>query len=688
MLIKTRIIPLALVLTLIAPVRAQEAATPLDETTIRATRTPRPVFDAPAMVTQTNAEAPGNALAGDVADLLEFAPGVETTGGPRRLGQKIRIRGYDSESVIVLMDDRRQNFEAVHETNVFVDPSLLKSVEIVRGAASAIYGGGALGGVAVFETKDAADFLAPGQTAGARASFAYRGANREYAPVLTGFARGGEWDALGSFAYRDSGDIKTGNGGKLHTDERLYSGLLKASRTFGGVHTMKLQIQALSDDGREPNNGASAETESNPLVDKEVRDIQYGLKYELDDPGFPLSARLHLYRKTTEVKETDVTPHIALGREQTRELETVGFTADGSSELFGGAHRLSYGFEFYRDDQVGKNSAKADGTRDGVPNAEAQNYGAYLQDEIAFGPVSVIPALRYDRQRADLNAGGERDNGKWSPKASFTFKPSADAIVFGGWSRAFRAPNLTEFFPSGQHFPGQPPVPCPPAPPGAPPCFGQDPDGDGFIFAGFPTNNFVPNPDLKPETVDALEFGIGFNFRDALQKGDRAGFKGAYFHNSAKDFISGEVDIAAGTTTNFNVQDARIVGFELEGWYVWGPASARAGLSLTEAEDENSGAYLSNNVPLTFTADLGFRVIPGGVAGWRGRFARANGKVGRGDAPTPGYGVHDLYFRWTPAENLTVDAGVENALDKFYTRRFASLPEAGRNYALKATYQW
>lgn len=88
------------------------ATTALDAVTVYATRSPQSTFDVPAIVSNVDPSAAGNTAAGDVGDLLEFTPGVEVDNGPRRNGQTISIRGFDDESIITLMDGRRQNFES------------------------------------------------------------------------------------------------------------------------------------------------------------------------------------------------------------------------------------------------------------------------------------------------------------------------------------------------------------------------------------------------------------------------------------------------------------------------------------------------------------------------------------------------------------------------------------------------
>ena len=650
----------------------QKNLTSLDAVTVYATRSPQSTFDVPAIVSKVDTDAAGNALAGDVSDLLEFTPGVEVDNGPRRNGQVISIRGFDDEAIITLMDGRRQNYESAHDGRFFVDPSLLKSVEVVKGASSAIYGGGAVGGVVAFKTKDAADLLAPGETSGALTSFGYRSANNEYSPVITGYGRAGGWDLLGSLSYRDSGDKKQGDGNELDTEDQVLSGLFKAGYTFNDFHTLKFQAQLLNNDGQEPNNGAGAVTTSNPIVDKEVQDNQFSLRYAFENPDNSwLNPKFHVYYNDTEVEEEDITGTNA-GRLQVRELNTLGFTVDNQTKLTVSDthnHTLSYGFELYNDEQTGSNSTT--GTRAGVPNAEATNYGFYLQDEIALntsaGDFLIIPAARFDQYESDDENGNSQDENQVSPKISATYKPTENVMFFGSWAQAFRAPNLTELYPSGLHFPGVP-----------------------FVF---PDNNFVPNPNLKPETVTTVELGAGLDFDNVLANNDRAKIKGSWFTSDGEDFITQEVNIGAGTTQNLNIANAKLTGWEVEGQYELHPVTAKVGLSYVEAENDDTGEYLSNNVPLTLVTDIGYKIDSvDSVVGWRGRFADANDKVGSNDTATDGYAVHDLYYRWTPddkgLESLTVDVGVDNVFDKAYTKRFASLLEEGRSYVVRVSYKW
>ncbi len=660
----------------------------VDQITVYATRSPRSTFDVPAMVTIIDADAAGNALSGDVGDLLEFTPGVEVDNGARRNGQTLSIRGFDNESIITLIDGRRQNFESAHDGRFFIDPSLIKTIEVVRGASSAIYGGGGVGGVVAFETKDAVDLLAPGETSGVLAALGARSANSEISSTLSGYTITSGWDILGNITYRDSGDIETGDGNELDTDDRILSGLFKASNTFNDFHTLKFQAQILNNDGQEPNNGSGAITPANPLVNKEVKDNQFSIKYEYENPDNAwLSPNLHLYYNDTEVEEEDISGSNNAGRIQAREIETLGFTLDNQTIIDSNqntTHTISYGLEIYNDRQVGTNTFTAGAIRGGVPNAEATNYGIYIQDEIkldtASGEFLIIPAARFDNYDSEDDIGNSQDENEISPKLSLSYKPNNGVVLFGSWARAFRAPNLTELYPIGQHFPGV--SFCPAPMPGCPPV---------PLVVVFPDNIFVPNPNLEPETVTTIELGFGLDLKRIFSSDDRLTFKAVYFDSDGDNFISQIVDTGGGTTMSVNIDNASIEGFELESQYQLNPVTAKISLSFTEAKNDATGEFLTlNNVPLTLLTDFNSRVNANSILGWRSRYARANDNVAEGDLETAGYGVHDLYYRWSPKQRkkLVIDLGVENIFDKPYQKRTIPLLEEGRSFVARLQYQW
>ncbi|WP_343564537.1 TonB-dependent hemoglobin/transferrin/lactoferrin family receptor [Kiloniella sp. b19] len=687
-------------LTMLSATAHAQSATPpedtepkieqLDPITIYATRTERSTFEVPALVTQIDTEAPGNATAGDVEDLLQFSPGVDITDSPRRNGQTVSIRGFDDESIITLLDGRRQNFESGHDGRAFIDPALLKSVEVVRGSSSSIYGGGGIGGVIAFETKDAQDLLKEGEEFGVLTNIGFRSATDEFVSTASGFGLVGNFDYLGSVSYRNSGDIEQGGNNRLDNDSELINGLFKLGGTFEH-HRIEASAQLYNDDATEPNNPSDVSNNTdNPFVEKDVTDNQFSIGYTYENPENTwLKPSLLIYYNQTEVEETNFTGSNT-GRVQSREYETLGLNLDNQSSFKisdNQTHTFSYGFELYRDKQNGSNSADLDDVRGGVPNAKALNFGAYIQDEISLessiGEFLIIPAVRFDSYDSEDDIGNSQNETEFSPKIALSYLPTDNVVLFGSISRAFRAPNLTEIYSRGQHFPGltiDPPGPPPPV-------------------VIFPDNFFVPNPDLRPETVTTFEIGAGVDFDDVFAADDTLKIKGAYHYNDGEDFISSTVNTAAGTTTIDNVPNARIFGFEIEGKYDLGNWNTKLGLSYVEAENDDTGEYLSNNVPLTFYSDVSYNFTRiDSTVGWRGRFATDNDKV-----PNPasdddeviradGYGVHDLYFSWRPTsgdfENASFDVAVTNLFDTEYRKGITPLLQEGRSLNARLTYRW
>lgn len=665
--------------TILTPVLAEEAkkaeegsAVSLDTVTVYATKSPQSSFEVPAMTSNVDAEAPGTSMSGDISNVLDQTPGVEVQNGPRRNGESVSIRGFDDEAIVTLMDGRRQNFESGHDGRVFVDPSLLKRVEVVKGSSSAIYGGGAIGGVVAYETKDAKDMLEPGQNWGVYTSAGYRSANEEYSPVVSAYGRTGKWDIIGIAALRNSGNIEQGDGNELVSDDNMISGTFKAGYTFNDYNTVKVIYQGLNDDSTEPNNPGGAVGVENPVVDKEIHDNQIGLKYEYDNPANNLlKPKLHLYYNNTRLREADIAGSNA-GRVQNRTFETLGFTAENQMTFNPSdtqKHVVTFGSEIYRDAQVGNTTNG--GTRPGVPNADATNSGVFVQDEMTFtteaGKFLIIPAARFDNYRSSDDAGNSQNESKISPKISASYLPNDNLMFFGSVAQAFRAPNLTEIYASGQHFPAIPPM--------------------------FPANFFTPNPDLRPETVITYEAGMGVKFDGVFDQADKMSLKGSWFLSEGDDFISETVDIFGGTTQFINIPNARLTGFEIDGEYRLHPIRLKTGLSYVEAENTDTGEYLSNSVPLTFLADLGYSVDSiDSIVGVRGRFAAADDKIESSDVETAGYAVWDVYYRWQPSEpalkNLTLDLGVSNILDKEYIRAGSSLVDEGRSYNIRLAYKW
>ncbi len=667
--------------------------TNLDPVTVYATRSPQSTFDLPGMVSIIDNDAPGAALASDLNNIFQFTPGVQVGRGPRRNGQSIKIRGFDDDSMITLIDGRRQNFDSSSDGQFFIEPALVKRTEVIKGPSSAVYGSGALGGVVSFETKDAADFLAPGETAGAFSSLSWRSANSEFSPTLTGYGRTGNIDYIGSFVLRDSGNIKQGDSRsreertrKLMSDDKILSGLVKVGATLNDFHTLKFSAQRLNNKAKETLLPGSADSSSNRVAKKDITDEQFSVKYAFESPDNDwVNPDLHLYRNKTEIKKR-YQESTSMGRRvgdiNTRSMTTVGFAAGNQTRLNiadDQNHVLSYGIDYYRDKQIGTLSGYTNYRK--VPDATAKYQGFYLQDEMTFktsvGDFLAIPAVRVDSYKSGDKFGNSSKGKKAAPKFSLSWKPTKNFMLFGSWAQAFRAPRIAELYISDR----------------------------GSFY------DLSPNVKLKPETVTTREVGAGVDFGSVLTTGDRVKVKGSYFNSKGRDFITtqqngpGRQGTFRGrpfTINNYqytNVARAKIIGAEAELQYQLHALTTSAGISWVEAEDKKTGAYLNNSVPVTLTTDINYQIASlESLVGWRASFTDDHDKVpgsenrqGVKTAQRDGYALHDIYYRWAPQDkdlkSLVVDLGVENLLDKGYTKDFTSLTQEGRSFVAKASYK-
>ena len=101
-----------------------------------------------------------------VVESLKYESNVEVTGGSRPGAQAPVIRGLSGNRILQVVDGVRQNTNSGHRGTYFVDPELVKQVEVVKGPSSSLWGSGALGGVVAMQTLNAQDLLRDGQSVG------------------------------------------------------------------------------------------------------------------------------------------------------------------------------------------------------------------------------------------------------------------------------------------------------------------------------------------------------------------------------------------------------------------------------------------------------------------------------------------------------------------------------------------
>lgn len=674
---------LALAAALSAPVRAdpgpvsrlEAGRLELGELRVTATRSERDPFWMADSISVVGREAIQVEQPTRLGDLLRDLPNVAVGGGPRGVGQTVNIRGLGDERIVFLLDGARQNFQRGHNARVFLDPSLLRQVEVLRGPASALWGSGALGGVVAMTTVDAADLLRPGERAGGRVRVGHQGVDGQWQTGVSAFGLVGEQlDLLADISYRNAQDLRLGTGDTLdNSGFESVAGLGKATWAPAPGHRLGLTLQFFDEDGEVPSNPQTPGTADN-LVDRATNQYNANLHWDFapaNNPWVDIAALV--YVNQTDIDERRLVDQ----RKDNTKLTTWGLDLrnrarfDGPGPLVDWlANSLILGLDYYED--------RAESTRDGAPrpsfpDATQAVFGIYLHNEMQIAErVTLVPGLRWDHfdSRADSRIAPSQSDSEFSPKVALTVALTDWLALVGGYNEAFRAPSLTQLFVSGTHFT------C------GPRC----------------ANLFVPNPDLLPERAHNWEAGLRLRHGGLWQAADRVQVSVNFFRNDVDDFIEQLViftmrpmpgNPGAGGVSRFdNVRRARLEGFEAALGYDAPRWFVGADYGRTRGNDRTTNRPLGGIPPDQWVVNAGLRVPGQDLAfGWRGRFVAAQDRVPTGVEPSSAYDLHDLFLTWhppmVPQRALRLDLGIDNLMDRAYRPYLSVIDGPGRN--LKAT---
>ncbi len=682
------------------PVHAQqgEVVTELDTVTTLATRTVKSIFETMGSVSTVTGDQIERELPSNFGDIVKDLPNVDIAGGPRTMAQQFNIRGFGDDRIVLRIDGSRSNFSSGHRGRLFIDPELIRMVEVFRGPGT-LYGSGALGGAIAAELKSAEDFLDPGKSFGFRAKFGAQSANEEFLQSYTGFGRAGPIQGLVSFTQRISSDVAAGNIDPSSNSpfsevpfsaDKIRAGLAKFNFEPLPGHKFFFSYQVFNDRNLLPvAPDGNFSPSQNPLARRKTDEMHYIGGYNFKSRGsdfLDLTARVYYNR--VRIDETVVSGTATnLGRFDETDLNTFGIDVYNTSRvaLWGGRVKsaLTYGVEYYKDSQHGTRNRAP---RTQFPDATANVIGLYLQNELTlFDQFILLGALRWDSFR--YTAAGQRDfsESRLSKTGALGWRPTPWFLVYGKYSEGFRAPALSELFPTGVHF----------------------------SLGALGNNVFLPNPNLRPEIAKTYEAGAALQFKNVLMRGDRIWFKGAAFQSEVEDFIDLNVIVRLGplpppfffgciqcSSQAVNIRDARIFGVEAEAGYVSPWFFAGIAGSYLIGENRSAGNSLASIPPHKLVATIGTRIPDYDLLlGFRLTAASDQNRVPpAGDVsavpPTPGWVTGDLYVSWIPSgryispllRGFRLDAGIDNIWDKRYRRHLSVFPEAGINLKFAASY--
>jgi hemoglobin/transferrin/lactoferrin receptor protein len=685
----------------------------LPPVSVVSTRTERRVDEVPATVSVITDAQIERTLATDIKDLIRYEPGVSvqtapsrftaTSGGGRDANSGFTIRGLGGNRVLIVTDGvRLPDSFSFGGQNVgrggYGDLDLIKSVEILRGPASALYGSDGVAGAVSFTTRDPADLLDGDRNFGARARVGYNSADEGWSESLAIAGRAGALSGMLAYSRRDFHE--TENQGTVTGEEIVSPAVVptyslrtlpnpqefssnavlgKLVWDFAPGQSLRLTYDHydLDMEGQSLSGRTATATTATPRIlsigatDETKRD-RVGLDWRFADVLGLDKGQVSAYWQDATNEQYTFEQRLTLASVSADRSRTVtfdnrvwGLTAFGTRSLdFGGAtHRITAGADY--------SETRQEGIRDGLPafsgsesfpvrafpNTDYSLAGAYIQDEIQLGRLSIIPAVRYDwydlsPKRDALYTGaveGQSDD-HISPKLGLVWQADDHFGLFANYASGFKAPSPMQV--------------------------------NNFFANALASYTSIPNPNLKPETSDSFEAGM--RFRNIAAFGGALSLSATAFQAQFDNFID-QVQVSGNfSPTNpavyqyVNLADVKIRGIEGRGAIRWdNGVSLDASAAFADGEQTTNGVkgQLASIDPIKLVGGLNYADPAGRFGGsaivtWSDSKDPANyvGSASCGTACYLGgaFTLLDLTAYWNLTDAVTARVGAFNVLDEKY----------------------
>jgi hemoglobin/transferrin/lactoferrin receptor protein len=594
-----------------------------DIITVTATRSPTPTDEVPATVTVIDAEQIADELATDVRDLVRFEPGVSVRRAPARFGAAFgstgrngnsgfNIRGIGGNRVLIQVDGIRvpDGFEFGAQAagrGDYVDVGLVKSVEILRGPASALYGSDGLAGAVSFIISDPSDLIEPGRNVAALARTQYDSASDEFSETALVAGTSGPVSAMIGYTRRDGKELETsgdvGGTGPTRTKanpQDTASNALLGKLVFTPAAGHRLRLTGEYSDGRVETDVLSAPPASTASLTARdrVERSRVSLDWRYDGDGWIESAQAAVYWQKAENRQfafEDRTVSADRGRLNTFDNRVIGASAEARSSFKTGSltHRLAFGGDI----SITRQSGVRDGTvppfgetfpTAAFPKTDYLLAGLFLADEIelADGKLTLHPALRFDHYKLDPKqdallpafAAAEQDGSRLTPRIGAVGQLGGGFSLYVNYAMGFKAPAPTQV---------------------------------NQFFAN-PAQNYtsIPNPDLKPEASRTFEAGLRYG--DDRLTASLTGFVGRYQDFISQELVSGSFTPADPAVFQFvNLDRVKVKGVEGRAAYAL-PSGFHADFAFAWADGkvidpDGETSSLSTVDPLKIVAGAGWR---------------------------------------------------------------------------------
>lgn len=557
-----------------------------------------------------------------VGELLSRVPGVQVIrNGGRGANTSLFIRGTSNAQSLVLIDGVRIGSASSGGAALqYLSVEQIERIEVLRGSRSAMYGADALGGVVQIFTR--------------------RGEGEGLHPYLR-LAGGSEgtWErSLGL------------SGGDGRTRYNLTGSLEETD----GIDRTDLSYASDADHDAFRNRSFSLNL-AHSLSD----DLEIGLsavdqrgKSEYDNPSgrYDSSTRLSYPAENwSEFSQSSVSAYVDanLADSWSSRLE-LGHSEDKQEDfdkLFPGSDV----FNTYRDSAAWLNTLQLgndqqlrvglDYQEDNLHSSTAYseeerwNQAAFIQHSYQGEHFSTELGLRHDKNE---QYGSENT---WNAALTLPLNQANELVL--SYAEGFRVPTLNDlYWPAGAWY--------------------------------------VGNPDLAPEKSRSYEL----QWRSQLAEGTR--LEASLYRTDVDDLITYVWDSSTSIGRNYNVDQARINGFEVSLQQQLGAWTGNLSLSIIDPRDRDSGHTLARRAKRHLSLDLDRRLGDFNVgATWQAYSQRYDDVANNREIA--GYGVLDLRGSWQASKELAFDLKLANLLDKGYSTALYQYAGDYRYYGYQET---
>ncbi len=509
----------------------------LDELVVTATRTENKVMETSSNIAVITAADLQNMDARNLADALKKIPGIFFTNASG-LEPKISLRGTHigmSGGALVLLNGIPVNMGKFGYTDFESLPiDNIERVEIVKGPMSALYGGDSARGVINITTKRSSKpitgnlSIAGGSHDDQRYSALAYGAWKKFDYNLNLKKRKQD-------GYRDDTSIDNnyvnGELGCFINDD------IRISTYFNLTDKDRKLAKKLTEAHRDENPRQAPD-----YSDTENTDIITGFNLDINKDLYDLQTTLYYKNRDKDYENYLKASKNPYYENLDEDIYGVRSIFSLKAPVAGRRNILSLGFDYDYDDSDLK-TIRAESKTPGAPytrpdpkktgNFSRQELGLFIQDEFSLlENLTLTVGLRWDYFAFDNDAdydfsqGGKYDYDdspdfdQWNPRISINYRPLQQFCLYAAYSRAYRAPNIYDYYASGSYS---------------------------------ARNAYT----LEPETFTQYEAGIRYEFGSWLN------VDVCCFHNVIEDMLDTAYDENGTYMGKQNISEVTIQGLEL-----------------------------------------------------------------------------------------------------------------------------